>query len=280
VVVRAWEFRAEREATMRRWLLLIGVALIALLPCHAAEASTSIRAFTPRFVTNDTGDIFSIGNTLLTCSSQPGDRNAANCPAAQAGGLFGNQDFKMVYVDVDGDASTFNSSTARLSLPTGASVLWAGLYWGADLTGSGPGSQDAPNPALRSQVRLRTPASINYVTVTASQLDASGDDYSGFADVTVAVQAGGSGDYTVADVQAGTGSDQDAGWALVVVFRAPGLPARNLVVFDGFAAINNTPPSTIAFTVSGFTTPLSGPVQTRVGVVAYEGDRDASGDRF
>ena len=38
----------------------------------------------------------------------------------------------MAWVDADSDADTFNSSTATLSLPAGASVTFAGLYWGAD----------------------------------------------------------------------------------------------------------------------------------------------------
>ncbi|WP_297858852.1 hypothetical protein [Meiothermus sp.] len=35
-------------------------------------------------------------------------------------------------MDTDGDSTTFNSSSASLNLPAGATVLWAGLYWGAE----------------------------------------------------------------------------------------------------------------------------------------------------
>ncbi|HEV2765059.1 MAG TPA: isopeptide-forming domain-containing fimbrial protein, partial [Pyrinomonadaceae bacterium] len=126
-----------------------------------------------------------------------------------------------------------------------------------------------------------TPAS-GYQTVTASQLDTStyfGSDYHAFADVTTRVRSGGSGTYTVANVQSGTGEDRQAGWALVVVYRNAALPSRNLTVFDGYATVNTTNPL-VTINVSGFVTPTSGTVNTHVGVVAYEGDRGSTGDQI
>ena len=43
-------------------------------------------------------------------------------PAAQDVGNYVNDAFNMGYIDVDGDASTFNSSRANVSLPAGATV--------------------------------------------------------------------------------------------------------------------------------------------------------------
>ena len=56
---------------------------------------------------------------------------AANARAG-VGTKLNNNDFSMVFVDVDSDRSTFNSSRADLALPAGGSVLFAGLYWGAE----------------------------------------------------------------------------------------------------------------------------------------------------
>ncbi|MCL1841348.1 MAG: hypothetical protein FWF75_06345, partial [Propionibacteriaceae bacterium] len=75
---------------------------------------------------------------------------------------------------------------------------------------------------------------------------------------------------------AATGSDRYAGWSLFVAYSAPGMPLRNLTVFDGFAAVANGSPQTI--TVSGFQAPLSGTVDTRLSMVAYEGDLTLTGD--
>ena len=117
------------------------------------------RAFTPRFTATMTGDIVFIGNTIMTCSSDtvtPGVLNPANCAAAQSGALpKWNNNFTMVHVDDDGDITTFNSSSATLTLPPGATVRFAGLYWGADSTkggGSNPYVTNAPNAANRGLV--------------------------------------------------------------------------------------------------------------------------------
>ena len=85
------------------------------------------------------------------------------------------------------------------------------------------------------------------------------------------MRRGGSGTYTVANVQSATGEDRYAGWALVVAYEAAGDPPRNLTVFDGLQSVTQGK-SALTIPVSGFQTPLSGPVRTRLGFVAYEGD--------
>src|SRR5262249_62157739 len=103
-------------------------ALLALLVATAVPGRAQVaRTFTPRFNVQTTGDVTLIGNTSMTCAA------GGQCASAQAGGGGGNnnnQNFTMQYVDVDGDPATVSSSTATLSLPAGANVLFAGLYWG------------------------------------------------------------------------------------------------------------------------------------------------------
>ncbi|MGH8060404.1 MAG: hypothetical protein ACREO7_00105 [Pseudoxanthomonas sp.] len=244
-----------------------------LLATTVAHASSVQRSFTPRFSVTARGDLLIVGNTLMTCP----DADAA-CPAARAGGAVNNNAFNMAWTNTDNVvAAPANSSTATLSIPGGSTVLFAGLYWGAD-TSAGAGGSGA-TPGRRNEVRFATPAS-GYVNTTASVLDASGTRYSGFADVTARVQAGGSGTYKVSGIQAGTGADRYAGWALVVVVGNPALSPRNMVVFDGYATINTSPPSSVTTTVSGFRTPPAGAVTTRIGAVAFEGDAGATGDSF
>jgi len=236
-------------------------ALVLLLLAVAAPAGAQIvRAFTPRFTANAAGDVALAGNTLMTCSGGGQCTNARN----GSGNRTNNNDFTMVYVDVDGDAGTFSSSRATLTLPSGAAVLWAGLYWGG-----------VSAHAARGTCRLATPAT-GYVAVTAGQLDVSGTVYQGIADVTALVSAGGSGSYTVADVRSTpNASNVFAGWGLVVVYGLPALPARNLAVFDGFGRVASGLPITLA--VSGFATPPAGTVRTRLGVLAHEGDLGYTG---
>ena len=81
----------------------------------------------PRFTTNATGDVAIVGNTAMTAPSS--DSAAVNAQNG-VGSRVNNNDFNMAFVDVDSDPTTFDSSSATLSLPAGASVLFAGLYWG------------------------------------------------------------------------------------------------------------------------------------------------------
>ncbi|MDH3308124.1 MAG: Ig-like domain-containing protein, partial [Acidimicrobiia bacterium] len=272
--------------TRSRWshsgvVIVLAILLVGVSPAPAQAAV--IRPFTPRFSLNTTGAITLTGNTLLTCPPA-----ATSCLGARMGTgsttVNNNNNYSMIFVDVDTDATTFNSSRNTLSIPATSTVLWAGLYWGADTSAGGGSGAAAPNAAARQQILLQPPGGGGYVTLTASQLDSSpvagGFRYQGFVDVTNLVTAGRSGEYTVANLQAGRGTDRYGGWALVVAYQDPTEPVRNLTVFDGYAVVQQTPSSdqNVPVPVSGFLTPPSGQVRSRVGVVSYEGDLGLLGD--
>lgn len=212
---------------LARFAVTVGACLFTLLVPASASAD---RPFAVRYSVNDAGSITFAANTLMTCPAA-----APTCTAARAGtqgGSLGNNNwFAMTHVDVDWMPGTFNSSSADLSLPADALVLWAGLYWAAD-TATGSGGAAAPSPAARNTVSLRVPGAGAYATITAQTLDTNGSRLSSFADVTNQVRAAGVGAYTVANVQAGTGVDRYAAWDLIVVYRDATQPPRNLTVFD------------------------------------------------
>jgi uncharacterized repeat protein (TIGR01451 family)/fimbrial isopeptide formation D2 family protein len=250
-------------------------ALTAALTLLITTAASADRAFTPRFSTNDTGQITGIANSLMTCPPS----GACTAARASAAGTTGNNaldngNFNMGFIDVDGDLSTFNSSSATLSLPAGSTVLFAGLYWGGDTSGA----TAAPNAAARNIVKFKAPGDALYTSLTATTLDVStvAGRYQGFVDVTSQVAAAGNGPYTVADVQSARGTDQYAGWSLVIAYSNPAEPVRNLTVFDGLSSISQGAPVDIP--VSGFLTPPTGPVRTDVGFVVWEGDNGIIGD--
>lgn len=263
---------------MRGRVLCVVVLLAAVMPCTASAAA---RPFEPRFSANDTGDITIAANTLLTCS--PAE---AQCAAAQAGTATGaalnNNGYVMQHVNADpapAPVPVFGSSSAQLDLPAGATVLRALLYFGADSSAGAAGGAP-PNAAARDTVLLKAPGQSSYQSRTAPQLDfitTDGNDFQGVVDVTGDVAEAGRGSYSVANVQAGTGRDRQAGWALVVAYRDTSQPPRNLSIFDGFQVVNSGNPN-VSIPVSGFETPLTGPVRTEVGFVAYEGDRGSTGD--
>ena len=255
------------------------------------------RSFTSRFSTNDTGNITMIANTLETCPVDAAGQTAcADAQAGKAGATLNNNDWVMRRIDQDGDpATTLDSSSATLSLPAGATVLFAGLYFGAVTTAGTSGSAacaDPPNTAqpspslpscsgVRNTVKLKVPGASSYATLTAPVLDVSASStdgrYQGFVDVTSQVAAAGSGTYWVGDVREATGKDRYGGWAIVIAYRDPTQPLRNLTIFDGLQSVTQGTAG-VSIPLSGFLTPPAGQVQTTLGVVAYEGDRGLTGD--
>ena len=262
---------------LKKWPLvtiLLLVTIFNLLP-SIADAQI-VRPFNSRFSVNTNGDVALAGNMTVHCeNTDPAfGGNTANCNSSRTGANFNNNDFTMNYVNIDPGAGRFSSSRAFLNIPPGSTVLWAGLYW--------IGSADAAT-GPRNTMQLRTPAGSGYNNITATQFDEFntggpiGVAYGAFRDVTALVQAGGAGDYFGANVVGALGVvNRHGGWSLFVVFENNALPLRNMTVFDGFIHVN--PANTVTIPVSGFLTPLSGPIVSRVGILAGDGDRSFNGD--
>ncbi|WP_169789876.1 Ig-like domain-containing protein [Actinoplanes subtropicus] len=239
-------------------VLLTGTVLVA----GRAEASITT-PFGIRFQTNTNGAILLRGNSNLTCVTA-----LANCTSARNGTAVGanlnNNTYAMAYTDADGNPATFNDSTATITMPVGSTVLFAGLYWGADSAS-----------ALRNQVKFSTDGGATYAPVTASTLFPNGSIYQGFADVTAQVAAVGNGVYGVANIQASTAAGSYAGWALVIAYHNSADDMRALRVYDGFGQVSG---GNTNIPVTGFETPHAGAVHAKIGAVTYEGDRGTTGD--
>lgn len=251
--------------------VLVALVAIGFLFTGPEQASAD-RPFAPRFSENVQGAITFAANTVMTCPDSD-----SRCPGARdgTGSTLNNNSFRMVYVDTDGDPSTFNSSSATLTIPPGAQVLFAGLYYDGQTT-AGVGGSAAPSASSRGTVRLRAPGELSFQTLTGAVDDSTTGKYAAFVDVTGQVTTAGSGSYTVANIQTGTGEDRGGGWSIVVAYRDVSEPARNLTIFDGLETVSQGSTKTIG--VTGFQTPASGPVKTSIGFVTYEGDRGSNGD--
>ena len=129
---------------------------------------------------------------------------------------------------------------------------------------------------------FKTPSSFGYNAVNASQLDTAvggqTNEYGGFADVTSLVSSGGSGTYWVGNIQTTGGNGQWGGWSLIVAYANNNELLNNITVFDGYQVINSA--TGVTMNVSGFLTPLSGPVISRVGLIGWDGDDGAGGATF
>ncbi len=224
------------------------------------------RPYSERNTLNVRGNFDMIGNTNLTCT--------ANCATPVAN----NPTVVMGNASIDG--TTTNSSSADFTLPAGATVAWAGLYWGgshhsefADITN--------PDPSLNLQeVRFRQPGAGNYTTINANVTNientVSGANWSAFmsyADVTSLVQSAGSGTYTVADIPLITGSaftGPFGGWSMVIVYEDPADITRSVSVWDGFDFFGFG--ANDSFTVTGLLTPSSGTFEVNSGYFGMDGD--------
>ncbi|EYF06429.1 internalin, putative [Chondromyces apiculatus DSM 436] len=177
-------------------------------------------------------------------------------------------------------AMTDARSTAVLTLPPGATVTRAFLYWGArrassvaDLTATiqRPGVDQAP------------------INVTAIQsFVPTYSVYQSVADITTIVQERGSGPYRVGGVDifplSGVNSDTAyAGWWMAVFYEKIDEPLRNLALFDGLdivaAPSAGNPTPTVTTTLSGFLVPPAASF-AKLGVIAYEGDGAIAQDSF
>lgn len=182
--------------------------------------------------------------------------------------------------------TTFNSSSADLSLPSCSQVLFAGLYWGATQGTDGTNTSWITN---ETNVKLKLPGAANYVDLTSTQTDYHNNTlvpglphtgYRCFRDITSLINTTSpNGTYTLANVCSPAGIINAAGgWTIVIAYSDPSTIARNLTVYDGSVIMNGGDPA-LHVPITGFLTPPSGPVSCELGAVVFDGDR-VSTDEF
>lgn len=282
----------------RKFTLLI--FLICLVPIASAQV---IKSFTQRVspysdnktIYNLRGDFMMIGNTNLTLENYYDG---------------GNNSQEMVYVDVDNDPNTWNSSSATLEYYSGnegygqvkpecTKIVYAGLYWiGRAHNGTSPTiftvTKNGRTKSFNKHKVLFKHSGDSYHDVTAQNSEiyfpTNSQDYiySGYADVTEYVRQKGAGEYFVADIALNEGRGGSAGyfggWGLIVIYENSKMKWRDITIFDGYAFIKspNAGHQYISYElpVSGFRTAQNGDIGMKLGIIAGEGDRSISGDYF
>jgi hypothetical protein len=133
---------------MRRFVVVVASVLVAIVAVGAGPAlaltgkvrhwlETYVRHLirqrvtgsTPAFAANLRGDIATAGNTLETCPANLSASRRRGARASEPCLNQNNNDLNMVYVNADPGNGRFNSSTATLTMPAGARVVKAYLYW-------------------------------------------------------------------------------------------------------------------------------------------------------
>lgn len=295
IVVTAFLFLKSLEIlkiSNNQWQCLTMVLSSLILTTNEMNAQIKV-PFQPRYNEYVKGDVTIIANNMIS-------RDAT----ADYNGGDDNHDFSdNVYVDIDNDPSTFNSSSAFLDNPEPnlpcLLIKRVYLYWAAaDLEPdtSDPNSDNQPNWNF-NDIKLMLPGETNYTTLTADDIIFRGrdthfgnDPYICVKDITSLVNGLASpfGSYQVANVETKIGglwthdnrnAGTSGGWQMVFVYESPLLPARNISLFDGYAHVTlNTNNFDINFT--GFQTVPFGQVKADVVIGVLEGDRDLYQDRL
>ena len=261
--------------------------------------SQEFNTFDVRYQNNLKGDLTFIANNIVNRDGGTGNTQPEDAYNSTGNSSTYNDWLNMQYIDVDGDPTTFSSSSATFNFPQASCNLirYAGLYWSATYPSAqagqplGAGRQNDFN-----QVKLMVPGGA-YVDVVADEIlfdgFTSGDPsvtqnspYACYADVTALITplADPSGDYTIANVRSVVGSlspggGAAGGWTLVVVYENPTLTGKLITTFDGFARVRSANPS-VDINYSGFNTIPVGPVRANIGAAALEGDNRITGDRM
>lgn len=243
------------------------------------------------------GDMTMIANNIVNRVDYNNDSNSPHDSRAYQGEL--NDEFMMLYTDIDNDKSTFSSSSADLYLnnPLNKKIVYAGLYWSATyLYNSGISKKEnkfkAVDPKRDSfdEIKIKLPNQNTYTTIKGELLfDGIKDPkfkesapYAMYADVTQMVKnlKDPTGTYTIANIKATQGKISggvSGGWSIFFVYEDEDMSGKFITTYDGFAGVTDKPTE---INISGFQTLPSGEVKAKIACAALEGDLNLKGDQL
>ncbi|MEU7583671.1 hypothetical protein AB0B50_39540 [Streptomyces sp. NPDC041068] len=288
------------------------VAAGVLTATATPAAAEVIEPFAKRYDESLYGDFKTIGNTVLDCPTGPADVAAACKETQQAQGTKNNNNFIERRIDVAGLTGTFDSSTGQVTIPPGAKVDYARLFWGGnagthrfgrtvrdicDLNRDGnapvdpaPGDPLTTRPVIRvgggaqSTVDVENAVRTPNATQGPHYYTAEADVTSSFAGATT----GSPVEVAVGNVWAPTGQGCVGGWSLTVVYKYDGPneqyapDRRNVYIWGGHVIQRSV--RRAAAPAGSTTVPVDGFYRTdgdiHASTTAYEGDWNTKGDQF
>ena len=279
-------------------LLAVPVSMLSFSPAEAVVFDP----LTLKSTTRVNGDFVQVGNGILKC---PG--NTTGCNSLHSGSTdsaTANDNFAMNWADTDSNPTTFNSSSATVTVPAGATVAYAKLFWSASTgrfrSGRTTTGLSCSNTANNSVV-LPTAGSKDTVSLTATGvtqnvtgrvIDETANQFSSNQSLSYSATAvvtdqlrslpsGSSQTITVGNLWGAQGKNCHGGWGIDLVYDfgtyVPGEPRSTLkevYQFDGhIRQFEGDPAQTV--TLTGLNPQGVG---AKVGFIAHEGDRSISGD--
>ncbi len=197
---------------------------------------------------------------------------------------WGNDQSNMRFIDIDGDATTFSSSSADLNLPAGTNTIkFARLYWGGRILQSAITSVSDTLQRIRIKANggayqniTAAPTSVDKTTISGGFFDPNEVVYQSYADITNYVQQRGNGTYTIANLPATQGSVSNggryAGWSIIIVYENSNSLFNSVRLFDGYNKVETS--STLNVTLTGLNVPNNSlsAGDAVFTVVSWEGD--------
>ena len=141
-----------KPQTKTSQILLAFLLLIAFVTTADAQLSVPFNPRLPEGNIKVKGDLVYVANNIVSTGSNP---NVAY------NGSSSNQNVTINYIDIDGDPSTFSSSSAELNAPSCSAVVYAGLYWGGIY-------RDTDRDDPYKSVKFKIPGSSSYIDIGPS----------------------------------------------------------------------------------------------------------------
>lgn len=249
--------------------------------------------FTKRVEKETRGEMILISNNILNGGKKPNSPyNDTDEDAKQ------NDEFKMRYIDIDNDKSTFSSSSADFNVSNpNAKIIYAGIYWAATYKYE-EGKLNYQNHFVAKnkkrhsfdKIKIKFPNQNSYVDIEGeiifdgnnSSHFGSNAPYAAYADITKYVQtlSQTNGTYTVANIRATQGllsGGSSAGWTIVFIIEDTTKDNKYFTVYDGFAGVSN---QSVNVEFSGFQALPEGNVNASIYGSALEGDLNMEGDQL
>ncbi|EDM24463.1 hypothetical protein [Caminibacter mediatlanticus] len=245
--------------------------------------STNERDFKLRKSFNIHGNSKLIGNSVL-CYMRNGECVDTSLP---------DNDLYLSYVNLEGNSSLFNSTKAEMSgIPDDAEILWVGFYTQGDRSDMG---QNQLIAHLATQPSYLISPNGKYYELYPSVIDVYpfSDVYT-FSTFTEVKELESNethkvygkdinGWWTGANIQTQAGYNRALGfygaWTMAVVYRYKGETYKNISVFDGYKRVSNDEGhKSVTINISGFLTPLNGPINSTLSLFVGEGDKAYTGD--
>ncbi|MAZ26871.1 MAG: hypothetical protein CL868_07305 [Cytophagaceae bacterium] len=213
-----------------------------------------------------------------------------------------NDQYKMRYVDIDDDNTTFSSSSADLIIPENAMIKYAALYWAATYPGAEGKKKAHGNRYVYelkqgrkkpiNDILIKLPDQQTYSTIHGEviydgfkedkDLEENNQPYVCFSNITDIIKLNGkaSGTYTVANIPALEGymyGGSSAGWMLYVVYENETDPLQYITTYHGFKFIDKE--HTVVLNFENFRSIEEGEVKTELTIGAIEGDNALKRDQ-